>query len=147
MNAGKEFLGRGWSFPPAFEPALGVVMSEAEEDIHQSLHILLTTITDERIMQPKYGCDLSEMIFEPLDTAFQTYLKEKMETSILYYESRIKIDKIDILTDPIGEGYVEIRIGYFVKATNSRFNFVFPFYQKEGTELLDLLTTLPEITT
>ena len=38
------------------------------------------------------------------------------------------------------EGQVLVEIEYIVRATNSRFNFVFPYYINEGTEL-NFLTT------
>ena len=42
----KEFLGRGWSFPPKFErndEVLELQMVSLEEDIRESLSILLST--------------------------------------------------------------------------------------------------------
>ena len=39
------------------------------------------------------------------------------------------------------EGVVLIEITYRVRTTNSRFNFVFPFYKQEGTDI-NLTTTL-----
>jgi uncharacterized protein len=36
---------------------------------------------------------------------------------------------------------VLIRIEYVIRATNSRFNFVFPYYINEGTEISFLTTT------
>lgn len=139
-----NFLGRGWSFPPSFDPMLGVNMTESEEDIYGSLQILLTTLTGERVMQPRFGCDLTEVLFEPLDTSFQTYILEKIETAILYFEPRIDIENLRFNLDPIGEGRVLIEIDFRVITTNSRFNFVFPFYKKEGTEILEFLITSPQ---
>ena len=45
--------------------------------------------------------------------------------------------------DPVDalEGRVLIGVAYRVKATNSRFNFVFPYYKDEGTDI-NLTTTV-----
>ncbi|MCC8155246.1 MAG: hypothetical protein LIP01_14295 [Tannerellaceae bacterium] len=40
MREDKHYLGIGWGFPVSFDKRIGVVMIEAEEDIHQSLRIL-----------------------------------------------------------------------------------------------------------
>ena len=60
------FLGRGWSFPPVFTRGdSGVQMVDEEEDIKQSLEILLSTIKGERVMQPDFGANMQEFLFEP----------------------------------------------------------------------------------
>jgi phage baseplate assembly protein W len=136
-----DFLGAGWSFPPAFNAQTkSVVMIEKEDDINESLQILLTTALGERVMQPKYGCNMDALLFEPLNTTLETIMIDKIETAILYFEPRIDVIKISLNTQNELEGEILIEIEYFVRATNSRFNFVFPYYIFEGTEL-NILTT------
>jgi uncharacterized protein len=131
-----DFLGKGWSFPPTFIPGLqGVEMTEKVDDINRSLQILLTTGIGERIMQPKYGCNMDEMVFESLSTTTKTIIKDKIRTAILYFEPRIDVTAISMDTTNEMEGEILIEIEYVVRATNSRFNFVFPYYINEGTEL------------
>lgn len=136
MDNKKSFLGVGWGFPPEFSEDLNeVVMIADEEDIKSSLEILLSTRLGERVMLPNYGCNLEELLFEKLDRTLITYIKERIETAILYHEPRIDVVKIDISeTDPI-EGKISIKIDYRIRATNSRTNVVFPFYKGEGTDI------------
>ena len=130
------FLGRGWSFPPAFNPDSGMVeMSQAEQDIKESLHILLSTALGERVMQPKYGCNLDEYVFDTLDTTTQTMLKDIVETAIIYHETRIDLERISIQEANIIEGKFELLIEFIIRSTNSRSNIVYPFYTKEGNNL------------
>ncbi len=131
-----SFLGRGWSFPPTFNRAGRMVeMDSDEEDIRSSLHILLTTRVGERIMQPDYGCNLDDMVFENLDLTLKTYIIDLIETAILYHEPRIDVESISLKQPNPGEGLILIEIVYRVRTTNSRFNFVFPFYKNEGSNL------------
>jgi uncharacterized protein len=140
--ASDDFLGRGWSFPPAFsKELLTVEMTEKETDIDKSLQILLTTTLGERVMQPKYGCNMEELLFEPLNRTIKTIIIDKIRTSILYFEPRIDAKKIELDMTSELEGQVLIRIEYIIRATNSRFNFVFPYYINEGTEIPFLTTT------
>ena len=131
----KSFLGTGWGFPPSFSKTTEPVgMLSDEPDIQSSLEILLSTRQGERVMRQDYGCNLDELVFEPLTTTFKTYIKDLIATAILYYEPRIDVNKIDL--DNTGEldGRILISIDYTVRSTNSRFNFVFPFYKTEGTD-------------
>ncbi len=129
---GNNFLGRGWKFPPQFDEAGGKVrMVSNEEDIHNSLEVLLSTKVGERIMQPEFGCNLDEMLFEPLTTSLKTKIKDLVFTAIYNFEARIKPLDV-ILTGKDLDGLVEIEVQYMVKATNSRYNIVYPYYLIEG---------------
>ena len=86
-------------------------------------------------MQPRYGCNLDELLFEPLTTTFKTYMKDLVATAILYFEPRIEVNKIDMDETNELEGKVIISIEYTIRSTNSRFNFVYPYYKTEGTEV------------
>ncbi|HEY6505760.1 MAG TPA: GPW/gp25 family protein [Chitinophagaceae bacterium] len=135
MDDDKSFLGSGWSFPPLFDNVSGTVqLVSAEEDIAQSLQLLLSTRPGERIMQPSFGCNLDVMLFEPLTTTLIAYVKDLIETSILYFEPRIELDSVRINTVQAEEGLVLIEIQYTVLSTNSRYNLVYPYYLDEGTE-------------
>ncbi len=135
MARQRSFLGTGWGFPPTFvRGGQGVVMTSDEEDIRASLEILLSTDVGERVMQPKYGCDLKRLFFEPLDLTLQAYIKDLVETAILYFEPRIVLDDVTFEL-AAEEGRIDIRIDYTVATTNARNNFVYPFYIAEGTQV------------
>ncbi len=131
-----KIIGRGWSFPPRFSKVLGeVMMSENEQDINESLHILLNTTLGERVMLPGYGCNLIDLLFENIDLTLKTLFRDQIETAILYHEPRIDPIKIHIIDEGALEGRVSIQIDYSIRSTNSRHNVVFPFYKIEGTEV------------
>jgi hypothetical protein len=140
----KDFLGRGWSFPPEFVKAgsaAAVQMLEEEADVASSLEILLSTLPGERVLQPLYGCNLQELVFEALDTRMKTLMSDKIESAILYYESRVKLESVVLDDTREIEGVILIAITYSVKTTNSRFNFVYPYYIREGTDI-NMTTTV-----
>jgi hypothetical protein len=86
-------------------------------------------------MLPQYGCNLDELIFESLDTRMKTLMTDKIESAILYHEPRIELEKVTLDDSRELEGIILIEIIYRLKTTNSRFNFVFPFYKLEGTDI------------
>ena len=131
----EHFLGTGWSFPPTFNLSEKTVeMVSDEEDIRQSLHILLSTNLGERILRSDYGCEINTMPFETITVTFLTKVKRIIEKAITMHEPRITLDNI-FFTNPnkMVEGMINIQIHYTIRATNSRLNYVYPFYIKEGT--------------
>lgn len=136
MSEHNPVLGRGWSFPPEFDPvSRSVKMLTDEKDIESSLEILLSTRLGERIMQPDYGCNLDEMVFEAMNLTMETWLKDLIENAILYFEPRIDLENIEMDKSSVNEGVLKIILYYTVRTTNSRYNYVFPFYLTEGTQL------------
>jgi phage baseplate assembly protein W len=130
------FLGTGWSFPPTFTKSCkGVEMISDVADIESSLQILFSTRLGERVMQPAYGCNLDVLLFETINTSLITYVKDLISTAILHFEPRIKVENISINADQDEEGLLLISLDYIVRTTNSRHNFVYPFYKNEGTNL------------
>jgi phage baseplate assembly protein W len=130
MDINTDIIGIGWSFPPAFNKAGGdVFMTTGEEDIRNSLQILLNTAFGERVMRSEYGCDLRRFLFDPANASMQAYIKKIVEEAILYFEPRIRPDKVTL---DVTDGLMEINIEYFIKSTNSRSNYVYPFYLKEA---------------
>lgn len=123
-------------FPPEFkESTKAVTMLTNENDIKSSLEILLSTKIGERIMQPKFGCNMDELLFSPLNRTLKTFVSELIRTAILYHEPRIDVEKIDITKGDDLSGELLVLIDFKVRATNSRINMVYPFYQQEGTNL------------
>lgn len=134
--ATKEFLGKGWSFPPAFKSGgFGVATVSEEEDVKQSLEIILSTAPGERVMRPDFGCNMRSMLFEPLNTTVITYMRDQIEKAILYHEPRIDLKRVAMNTANASKGVVLIEIDYSIRTTNSRQNFVYPYYINEGTDV------------
>jgi phage baseplate assembly protein W len=127
--ADDQFLGKGWGFPVTFgNHGRAVTVAEAEEDIRQSLEILLSTHVGERVLNPTFGWKRDSLMFEPLSTSFAAYLTREIETAILFFEPRIKLNIVNFESEPDQEGLVLIRIDYTVKTTNTRTNLVYPYY-------------------
>lgn len=136
MENFNSFLGTGWAFPPSFNNETKTIdLVSANEDIHQSLDILLSTSLGERVMQPRYGCNLNDYLFEPLNSSVIGYIKDLVEHAILFYEPRILTDKIEVTPQDsvdIIEGRFTISVEYTIPETNSRFNYVYDYYKNEA---------------
>lgn len=130
----ESFLGTGWSFPPTFNNLTGTVeMVSDEADIYQSLHILLSTQLKERVMRSDFGCDLTSLLYENITITLLTKIKGIIENAILLYEPRVDLLDVDFAMVETNNGLINIEITYRIRATNSRKNYVFPYYLEEGT--------------
>lgn len=135
MNNQEGFLGRGWSFPPEFFSAgAEVEMAGGEEDIRQSLQILLATSIGERNMFSGYGCELSRYLFEEVDQSLTNGLRSVISDSILNNEPRIRVDNVNINQSGSETGLLIISVDYTIRTTNNRFNLVYPFYINEASD-------------
>lgn len=129
-----SFLGKGWGFPPSFsQNGRDVMMVSDQEDIQQSLIILLNTARGERIMREDFGCDLQGFMFEEISQSLVGSITQLITDAVLYYEPRIKLNNVNVDESEHNLGVVLITLDYTVKNTNSRFNMVYPFYINEAS--------------
>jgi phage baseplate assembly protein W len=131
-----DFLGRGWSYPPSFDRDAGsVAMVADEQDIEESLRILFGTQRGERLFHPKYGLDVNDLLFEAMSTTMRTLLEDRVKIGILIYEPRIEPLAVTVHSQEPASGELHIELDYRVRATNSRYNLVFPFYRSDSNEM------------
>ena len=135
MDTDTSFLGTGWSFPPEFSIRAGVRMVSAEEDIRQSLHIVLGTAPGERVMRPAFGAGVKQHVFDNIDETTVTILKDVIERAILFFEPRVVVDAITADAALALDGRLDFRIDYTVISTNTRHNIVYPYYCLEGSDV------------
>ena len=131
----RSFLGTGWSFPPAFERQFyGVEMLSDEADVRSSIQIILSTITGERVMLPTFGCNLQPHIFDPMNVPTIAMIEKIVREALIYHEPRIIVENLISTPDQLG-GKLDILIEYSIIRTNTRYNYVFPFYMNEATNI------------
>jgi Bacteriophage baseplate protein W len=124
----KDFLGTGWRFPllPDASGSLGYV--SAEENIEQSLRVLLLTQLGERVMRPGFGCKAGQMVFAPGSLQNLRLLEITVQDAVRDWEPRIELEDVHAEADLNDATRVMVGIRYKVRATNTRNNLVFPFY-------------------
>ena len=130
----KSFLGRGWKFPIEVDPVTGKIkMTEHEDDIAESIRIILWTLKGERMMRPEFGSQLQMFMFSSTDETSLRIIETAVEDALYAWEPRIHEIEVQASVDPNQSGKVMIHLQYIVRATNTTFNQVYPFYLNEGT--------------
>lgn len=139
MAKRKSFLGTGWAFPPTFDQERGTPEMVSEiDDIKQSLRIILLTSYGERIMRPDFGSNLQASVFKSMDSVAVNILKDNIRQAILEFEPRVTLNSVEVSTEDVHMGKLDIRLHFTVRAINIRTNIVFPYYFKEGTNVVDM---------
>lgn len=131
----RSFLGTGWNFPPTFRREwYGVEMLSGEADVRSSMEIILSTIQGERAMLPTFGCNLQPYVFEVMNVPNIAMIEKMVKDALVYHEPRIIVGNLTS-TPHQDRGLLEITIEYTIIITNTRYNYVFPFYMSEATNI------------
>ena len=129
----KDFLGRGFRFPPKVDSATGRFMMESgEDDIRSSIYIIIMTKKGERAMMPDFGCNVMDYVFELPDTTYLNLMRNEVIDAITSWEPRVVDVSAEIHLEELDKGKVVFEIEYTVRATNNPNNLVFPYYLYEG---------------
>ena len=129
----RKFLGRGWRFPVAVNRLGEVATSAQEQNIRESIFIILGTAPGERLQRPTFGCDVHELVFAPNNLNTASRAARYCEEALQKWE--LRIDSVQAKAEACeGEANrLDIRIDYRVRATNQSGNLVYPFYLRTDT--------------
>jgi phage baseplate assembly protein W len=128
----RAFLGVGWTFPVCLSGGR-IQMSEYEQDIKEAIRVILMTNPGERVMRPDFGAGLTDFLFEPLSTTTLEQIRTRVNNALVDWEPRIDIQTITVTVDNSEPNKVLIAMSYWVRATNTLANLVYPFYLGEGS--------------
>jgi uncharacterized protein len=123
-----RIVGTGWRFPILPDAAGGLTYVDGDENVEQSLKILLLTNLGQRVMRPDFGSKAQSMVFAPGSLQFLGLLETTIREAVRDWEPRIDLEEVRAETDLEDETRVTVHIGYRVRQTNTRSNLVFPFY-------------------
>ena len=124
-----DFLGVGWNFPVSLDGGgqIGLTPS-GDEGIRQSIWMILSTSPGERVMRPDFGCGIHELVFGVNNASTGSAVAAAVREALAIWEPRVDVLDVYAAPDPAEPNRLLIEINYQVRATNSRFNLVYPFY-------------------
>jgi len=133
-NDTRDLIGSGWAFPLRVDSRGGIALSRNENDIHESVRLILSTAKGERRMRPNFGCDIHNLLFAPNNATTWGLAAHYVEEALGWWEPRIEVTEIDPHPDPDDQSRLLIDIKYRIKATNDERSIVYPFYLLTGRE-------------
>lgn len=127
-----DIIGAGWSFPVQLDSRRAIALSRGEQELEQSILIILLTPPGNRPRRPEFGCRIHELVFSPNDSTTAGLAAYYVQQALAQWEPRITVLDVDAASDPDAHERLAITISYEIKATHDRRSLVFPFYRIPG---------------
>ena len=124
----KEIIGNGWGFPLGINSQGGIQLTSDKSEITQAIQIILSTSPGQRVMRPKFGCPLQDLVFAPNDSHTAIQARRMVEEALGMWEPRINVIQVEVNPDREERNLLLIEIQYEIKATHDRRSLVYPFY-------------------
>ena len=121
-------IGRGWYFPPTPDDRGTIALTSDEDEIEQSIYIILATAPGQRVMRPDFGCRIHELVFAPNNITTAGMAARYVDEALGRWEPRIELQRVDANPDPDDPARLVIVIEYRVSDRHSNRSLVYPFY-------------------
>jgi phage baseplate assembly protein W len=122
------FVGRGISFPMRVNATGGLALVSNDEEIAESIRLILGTSPGERPMRPDFGCPIHDHVFAPADSSIIGMITFEVRNSLAAWEPRIDVLDVIVTRDESRPSLLYIDVTYEINDTNDPRNLVFPFY-------------------
>jgi phage baseplate assembly protein W len=83
-------------------------------------------------MRPDFGGRLRELVFAPVTSTTKALVVSAVTDALVTWEPRIDVIGVRVDEQSGDPGTLNVNVEYRVRATNSVFNVVYPFYLREG---------------
>ena len=128
-----KIIGSGFAFPMEIDAQGGAALTWDDENIRQSMMLILVTAPGERMMRPTFGCAIHDIIFEPNTELTAARVSHEVKKAIIEFEPRVGDVEVTAKPDDTEISRMNVTISYTIRKTNTKANLVYPFYlRKEG---------------
>ena len=131
----RSFIGSGLNFPLKVDSAGSMLVSRDEENVEQSIKIILGTAKGERLYRAEFGCAIHDLVFQPNNRVTAARVEAAVKEALLRYEPRIMDIEVKAEAAASEQNLMNVRISYVVRALNKRENMVYPFYLRREEDL------------
>jgi phage baseplate assembly protein W len=114
-----NLFGQGLSFPPRVGADGRLAWSVGEENVRESIRIILLTEPGERLMREEFGCGLRQYLFEPNTVATRQLIRESIVNAIGRWEPRVAVDDVTVEPDNRNPRLVAVNIFFRLVATQA----------------------------
>ena len=119
MARRQNIYGQGLSFPPRVGADGRLAWSEGEENVRESIRVILMTEPSERLMREEFGCGLRRFLFEPNTVTTRTLIREQVVDTIRRWEPRVTVEEVTVEPDEGDARLIGIQIHFRLVATQA----------------------------
>lgn len=94
-----------------------IAMARGDTAVRQSLLLLLSTTPGERVMRPRYGCDLRRLVFSPNDNTTAGLAQHYVRRAVEQWEPRVRVHRVDARPDDGRDDLLRIVLEYEILAS------------------------------
>lgn len=134
MSDDRSFLGKGWRFPVAINLTGGISSSSLEENVRESMFIILGTAPGERVQRKDFGCRIHDLMFEPNNVVTAARAEYFCEEALYKYEPRVAECAVKAEPNADEPNRLDIKITYQIIGQTHPKNLVYPFYLRKPDE-------------
>ncbi|HEV8474659.1 MAG TPA: GPW/gp25 family protein [Methylomirabilota bacterium] len=118
MDAARLY-GQGMAFPPRVRADGRIAWSSGEDNIRESMRVVLMTEPGERLRLPQFGAGLGRFLFEPNIVPTHTLIAERIKDALARWEPRIRVEAVDVTADRSDPETAIATIAYRLVATQA----------------------------
>ena len=119
MARRQNIFGQGLSFPPRVGADGRLAWSEGEENVRESIRVILLTELGERLLRPDFGCGLRRFLFEPNTVTTRALIREAIGNAIKAREPRVAVEAVTVESDAEDARLVAVEILFRLVATQA----------------------------
>ena len=117
--AARSLLGEGMSFPPRVGADGRLAWSSGEQNVRESIRVLLLTEPGERLMRETYGCGLRGFLFEPNTATTRELIRQRVAAAIARWEPRAAVQEVTVVSDEADPRTVAVSVRFRLVATGA----------------------------
>jgi uncharacterized protein len=115
----RNIFGQGLGFPPRVSADGRLAWSEGEDNVRESIRLILLTEPGERLLREEFGCGLRAFLFEPNTVTTRTHIRERIMNAIKRWEPRVTVDEVTVEPDEEDQRLVGVQIHFRLVATQA----------------------------
>lgn len=119
--------GSGWAYPASTDQGGGIATSRFDQNIYESVLIILGTSPGERPLHPEFGCGIHDFVFAPNNSATHGLVQHHVREALVKWEPRIADVDVTARRDPGDGAKMLIAIRYRVATTGALQSLTYPF--------------------
>ena len=124
----EAFIGAGLAFPLRIDGAGRVALVSRDEELRESMRLILGTAYGERPMRPEFGCGIHDLVFSPADATTAGRVAYEVQASLERWETRVDVLDVSVSFSDGATSTMYVDVSYTPRGVNDPRNLVLPFY-------------------
>lgn len=116
----RSLFGEGPAFPPRVGADGRLSWSEGEDNVRESLRLILLTEPGERLMREDFGCGLRRFLFEPNTVTTRELIRQRITQAIGRWEPRVATEQVSVEPSDEDPRLVAVTVLFRLVATQAQ---------------------------